>query len=132
MRRKARFILFFILCAMCWAAATFAAGVAIDSEAITPGNAATGFTTSKISKSTGTWTGQRATGAFITVEDNSINFTLDGSTPTQTGGTNVGHRLDAGQSRYIAGAQNVANFRCIDRTAGSAATVKATYFYGGE
>jgi hypothetical protein len=130
--RVVSFVALLLLAALFFCPPVFASGAAVDHETITPGNTATGFTGSKIAKTTGTWAYQSAQSALITVEDNAINFTEDGTTPTQTGGTNVGHQMAAGSSYKVRGAANVANFRCIDRTAGSAAKVKATYYYGGE
>jgi hypothetical protein len=72
--------------------------------------------------------GLQAKAALITVETANINFTLDGTSPTVTSGTNVGHTLVAGDSILIKGAVNIAAFKMIDN-AGSTAVVKVTYFF---
>jgi hypothetical protein len=120
-----------VLCALAVPAVSWGAGAAVDHETIACGNTATGFTAAKITKASGAWSGQQATAALITVENNSIRFCIDGSTPTQ-GTSGICHRMDAGQSYMIRGRQNVSAFRCIDLTSGSASKVEATIFYGGE
>ena len=74
----------------------------------------------------GPYSGLQVRSCLITVETAAINFTIDGSTPTVTTGTNVGHQLTAGQSYVISGEGNVRNFRCINAVAGSGAIVKFT------
>ena len=66
-------------------------------------------------------------GAYISVQDNPINFTLDGTTPTNAAGTDDGHPLASGESITIEGTNNVRNFLCIDSSA--AARVKITLYY---
>ena len=68
--------------------------------------------------------GLQVRAALITVEIAPINFTMDGSTPTVTAGTNLGHQLAAGQSYVISGENNVRNFQCINAVASSGAIVK--------
>lgn len=93
-------------------------------EAISPGDTATGITAGLLTSS-----GVQAKEAYITVEDQAIHFTVDGTTPTQTGGTDVGHVLAAGNSISIFGYNNIANFKCIDQTSGNVSKVKVTLFY---
>ena len=98
-------------------------------ETLTPGNTATGITSTVILPTSGDFSGIYAVGALITVETNIINFCIDGSTPTAAAGTNIGHQMDAGQSYYIEDQQGVAQFKCIDRVSGSASKVKVTTFF---
>lgn len=119
------------LLAILWSGLGLASGVAVDFEALVPGNTATGITASKLTGS-GIWANQQASAALVSVESNSINFCIDGSSPTASAGTNLCHRLDAGQSLMVQGPQNVRNFLCIDRVSGSTATVKITIYFGGE
>jgi hypothetical protein len=47
--------------------------------------------------------------ATISVESNSIRYTLDGTTPT----TSVGHRLDAGDVLFLSSFDDIKNFQAI-------------------
>jgi len=47
--------------------------------------------------------------AIITVEDASIRYNYDGSTPTSTSG----HRANAMDSIVLIGTKNIQNFKCI-------------------
>jgi hypothetical protein len=67
--------------------------------------------------------------ALVTVETADIRFTLDGTVPTTTATTAVGHLITSGQNYVVRGYENCKNFRCINAVAASGATVKATYFY---
>ena len=98
-------------------------------ETLTPGNTATGITSTVILPTSGDFIAIHAIGALITVESNSINFCIDGSTPTAAAGTNVGHQMNAGQSYYIEDQRGVVKFKCIDRVSGSASKVKVTTFF---
>jgi hypothetical protein len=98
-------------------------------DSVAPADTATGFTAAKIKPVSGTYLGMTAKAALIIVEDNAVNFTLDGTTPTAKAGTNVGLKLDADQSYVIVGADNVLKFKCIDRVSGSTGTVKALIFF---
>jgi hypothetical protein len=106
-----------------------AAGSAADRETLTVGDTATGPTASKITKSSGFWSGHKATKALISVESKSVRCCMDGSTPTQ-GANGVGHELTAGMWWVVPGQQNVANLLCIAYTNGETAKIEATYFYG--
>ena len=102
-----------------------------------------------------TWTGSATTGtvataqapilistqaqppkaAVITIEGTSaiINYTLDGTNPTVTSGTNLGHQysVSSGQNLplVIEGTINVLNFKCIDAKADNSAKIKWTILY---
>jgi hypothetical protein len=62
-------------------------GQAIDHETIVPGDTATAFTSTKIMPTTGNWSGKEASSALIQAKNNSVNFCLDGTDPTQSTGT---------------------------------------------
>jgi hypothetical protein len=72
---------------------------------------------------------QQPKAALITVETASINFTLNGSVPTVTAGTNFGLTMTAGQSYVIRGAVNVRKFACINSIAASGAIMKYELFF---
>jgi len=82
-----------------------------------------------VNPSSGQFNNNRACAAMITIEDYSVHFTTDGTTPTTAATTNVGHRMDAGESTMIRGISEVNNFEYVDRVAGSNATVKVTVYY---
>jgi len=105
-------------------------GIPTGHETITP-SASTGITAGLILPTSGNYQ-FNAVAALITVENYAINFTLDGTAPTAAAGTNVGHVLYVGDSFLIRGAVAVNNFRCIDRVAGSASSVKITVFHAHE
>lgn len=67
-------------------------------------------------------------GALITVETAAINFTIDGTKPTATAGTNFGCQIGSGQSYVIAGWNNIRNFKCINSVNASGAIVKYQLF----
>lgn len=99
-------------------------------ETITPGDTATGITKTIRHPISGVGANTEATGALLSVEDNTINFSIDGTTPTNKAGTNVGHKMDANQSYVIRGVQAVKDFKCVDRVSSSAGVVKVTPFFG--
>lgn len=99
-------------------------------ETLTPGDTATGITAAIIQPTASDmFKNIHAQGALITVESNTINFCIDGTTPTAAAGTNAGHQMDAGQSYMIESPYGVAKFKCIDRISGSASKVKVTTFF---
>jgi len=67
--------------------------------------------------------------ALITVETADIRFTLDGTAPTTTATTAIGHLMTSGQNYVVRGWENIRNFKCINAVGSSGAVVKATYFY---
>lgn len=73
--------------------------------------------------------GLKPKAALITVETAPIKFTLDGTNPTATAGTNFGHQMDAGQSYVVRGWSNIRKFRCINAVASNGAIVKYSLFY---
>jgi hypothetical protein len=97
-------------------------------ENIVPGNTATGITATLLNATIHEATKQ-AMGALLTCENETVNFTFDGTAPTAIAGTNVGHALAAGNSYVIRGIHNLRNFQCIDAVASSAGTVKVTILF---
>ena len=73
--------------------------------------------------------GQQVKAALVSVETNSVNYTLEGTTPTDSSGTNVGHEGVAQLNLVLRGVDAVKNFKCIDRVGASASKVKVTVFY---
>jgi hypothetical protein len=98
-------------------------------ETITNLDTAVGFTHSEFEPSTGEFHDIQCKAALVTVETASINFTIDGTTPTYTAGTNVGHTLVAGQSMLILGHRNIMNFLAIDAVDETHAIMKVTYYF---
>ena len=76
--------------------------------------------------STGT---AQAKAIFFTVETAAINFTFDGSTPTVTAGTNVGHQAAAGQWFFFDFPLSTTGIACINAVASSGALIKYTIFF---
>lgn len=68
--------------------------------------------------------------AIITCEIASVNFTVDGSTPTVTTGTHEGHLLNAGDVLTLGSIDEIKKFKCINAVASNGAVLKATYYYG--
>jgi hypothetical protein len=67
--------------------------------------------------------------ALVTAETAAVNFTLDGTTPTATAGTNLGHQLSSGQSYVVNGWQNIRSFKAINSVNASGAILKYSMFY---
>jgi len=100
-------------------------------ETLTPGDTATPITAGVRNSTTGNFTKVTATTALITVEDNSMRFTVDGTTPTNSNGTSadVGHLMTAGQSYVVENEYGVLNFKCIDAVSGAVSKTKVTVFF---
>lgn len=103
-------------------------GVADQYDSLTTATAV-GFTSSKILPTTGDFIGVKARLALISVETADIRFTIDGTTPTTTATSAVGHLLPFGSSYEINGENNVSNFQCINAVASSGAVVKCTFLF---
>jgi len=67
--------------------------------------------------------------ALVTGEAQSAMFTVDGTTPTETGGTRVGHQLPADHSIILETPDEIENFLCVDYTAQNACYVKVTCYF---
>ena len=96
-------------------------------EELTPGNTATGITTTvrHPADGSGKFFSQTAITALITVEDNDMRFTVDGTTPTAS----IGHLMSAGQSYVVENEEGVLNFKCIDAVSGANTSVRVTVFF---
>lgn len=66
--------------------------------------------------------------AHITVETADIRWTADGTTPTVTAGTALGHIASAGDIITLIGYNNIANFKAINAVASSGSAIRVTYF----
>ncbi len=66
--------------------------------------------------------------AVITVETAAVRFTIDGTTPTATAGTAVGHIAYAGDVITLKGEQEIAKFLAINEVAGNGASLRLTYY----
>jgi hypothetical protein len=66
--------------------------------------------------------------ALVTVETADIRWTCDGTTPTVTAGTALGHITAAGDSFNLVGFQNIQQFKAINAVNGNGATLRITYF----
>lgn len=66
--------------------------------------------------------------AFITIETAAIRWTVNGTTPTTTATTGVGHLAAAGDTIVISGYQNIANFLAINAVNASGAALRISYF----
>lgn len=97
-------------------------------ETITPGDTATGISAT-IYNQTIHGVKKLAIGALLTCEDNTAKITFDGTAPTATAGTDVGHEFASGESYVIRGTENVKNFLCIDNVSGSASKIQVTPFF---
>jgi hypothetical protein len=98
-------------------------------ETITPGNTVTGFTAAKINPTSGPYAGMRAIKAQCIVKTNTINWTVDGSTPTQTGGSDAAMFSIANVVIEVYGYKDISRFKAIDGTSGAAGTLHCTYFF---
>lgn len=100
-------------------------------ETLTPGDTATGITAAVARPTSGVYNKITAMAALITVEDNSIRFTVDGTTPTNSSGnsSDTGHLMTSGQSYVIESNDGVQKFRCLDAVSGSAAKIKVTVMF---
>jgi hypothetical protein len=66
---------------------------------------------------------------LISVETASVNVCFDGTTPTATAGTNLGHTLTAGQTLLITGIDSIRNFKVINAVNGSGSIVKYSLYF---
>lgn len=89
----------------------------------------TGFTAAKILPTTGNLIGVKARAALISVETAAVRVTFDGTTPTTTAVSAIGHIMYPGDSFVVLGEKNISNFRAINEVAASGAVVKCTYFF---
>lgn len=104
-------------------------GEADTYEAILPGDVATRITAAIRHPVSGLAPGMEAIAVLITIEDNTVTITCDGTTPTNAAGTNAGHQLAAGDSMVLRGPNTIKNFQCVDTVSGSVGKVKITCFF---
>jgi hypothetical protein len=71
---------------------------------------------------------RRAHSVMISVETGAIRYTIDGTTPTTTAGTAVGHLGEVGDVITITGFDNIKNFKAINAVAANNAALFVTYF----
>lgn len=108
--------------------------IAFNHERLTTITASTGLTESEYA------VGQTTTGAYdliwraqevhITIEVAAIKYTVDGTTPTTTATTGIGHIAYPGDVIEIHGYQNITQFRAINEVASNGAVLQITYFRG--
>ena len=67
--------------------------------------------------------------ALVQCEGFTIKWTVDGTTPTVTAGTNIGFLAAVGDFIEIEGYENIAKFRCINAVASSGSSIQVAYFY---
>lgn len=89
----------------------------LDKEEVTVSNTAIGFNTAIVQQSAG-----NAAVAVVTIEDDSIRYWVDGSTPT----TSSGHLGPADTAFTICGLNSIKNFLAIRVT--TDAEIKASFF----
>lgn len=104
-------------------------GDAGEVELIASTATAVGLTSTTYFPTSGIHAGMMARSCLIEAIGFDINFTLNGTTPTITAGTNKGIVLAAGQNYTLTDINNIKNFKCINAADGSGATVKAIPFF---
>jgi hypothetical protein len=100
---------------------------AMGQETLAP-TSSTGITAAIRKPTSGAFQDLEARGAKMVVEGGEINYTINGTAPTALAGTNVGFRADIGDVIELYDADQVRNFRCIERVAGNGAKVKVATF----
>lgn len=73
------------------------------------------------------YVGLSAKALLVSVEDNSANFCMDGTLPSQT--NKYGHKLASSQSYVISDPNAMRNLKFIDSVSGSASVIKITGFF---
>jgi hypothetical protein len=66
---------------------------------------------------------------LVTVQTEAVNVCFDGTTPTATAGTNLGHQLTSGQSIFVTGTESIKNFKAINAVNGNNAIVKYSLYF---
>lgn len=66
---------------------------------------------------------------LISCEVAAVNYTLNGSPPTATAGTNLGHKIAVGEWLSIEDGMNIRGFQAINAVNASGAVLKYTLFY---
>lgn len=91
------------------------------------GNVATIAANSKVSESDYPNKGQQAKSALISVITNTALVLYTGGKPDQT--ALVGHSLPANSSLTLTDTNQIKNFKCVDRVAGSASELNVTLYF---
>lgn len=65
---------------------------------------------------------------FISVETADIRATFDGTTPTVTAGTALGHLFSAGSTITLVGMDAISKFRAINAVDANGASLRVTYW----
>ncbi|HYE78032.1 MAG TPA: hypothetical protein VEI97_08605 [bacterium] len=104
-----------------------------DFERITATTASVGFTAAKMDKEVTVNDPfsriRRVAEVVITVETADIRWTCDGTTPTTTATTAIGHLAQAGDDIVLTGYDNIKAFRCINAVASSGSALSVTFFF---
>ena len=95
---------------------------AFDREEITVSTVAIGLTAAEHQDTDTSGVRRPATAVLMTVHDQPIRMTLEGTTPTNT----LGHSIQADATLLIGGLENIKNLQMI-REGGSDAEVEVTY-----
>jgi hypothetical protein len=66
---------------------------------------------------------------LISCETAAVNYTLNGSPPTATAGTNLGHKIAVGEWLSIEDGLNIRGFQAINAVNASGSVLKYTLFY---
>lgn len=101
-------------------------GRPIKFDKVTASTTATKIPVALRAPTTGTWSGQEAGAAFVSIEDNPIRFRYDGGTCSAT----RGHEINSGYSIVVRGVDAVKNFSFCSQSAGNAASVFITTYVG--
>lgn len=99
-------------------------------ENLEPGDTATGITSTLRHPTSGAFKGRDARGALIQNKaQNEAQFTIDGTDPTASAGTDVGFVLGHDDSFTLSTKDEVINFKCIDRVSGSRCKLEVLVFF---
>jgi hypothetical protein len=91
---------------------------------------AEGLPATLLSPTSGAYKGQKAIGMTFSISNNTANCCwYKGCVPTALAGTNVGFPFYVNNYYQIVGYENITNFKCIDRVAGSASNVSVQMAY---
>lgn len=93
------------------------------------GNVATIAANSVAVQSPSPYQGQMAKSLLIVVESQTANIMFDGSLPSQSANQSVGIPLAATQSYVLRNIEDIKNLKVVDKTSGSASTVKLMGFF---
>ena len=95
-----------------------------DYEEVTVGVSAVGFSSAKITPTTGPYARMSARAVLVTSENGDIRFRIDSGLPTAS----LGHYFTDGDTVVITGTQAIQQFRGI-RCGDTNGVLRVTYFY---